>query len=118
MTLEFVRLFTDNFVNGNSECYKFLERIFCKREEITFSELCDNLKQVESESKKNLMVPYTNDYDYVFRFEAKSNHIMIALDVSPYMYKYDYATKCLSIQNLEDVLVLLLKLLIARKTSL
>jgi hypothetical protein len=43
---------------------------------------------------------------------------MIALDVSPYMYKYDYTTKCLSIQNLEDIMVLLFRLLVARKTQL
>lgn len=40
---------------------------------------------------------------------------MILMDVSHYMYRYDYATFSLSVQNLEDVMVLIFRLLTRRR---
>jgi hypothetical protein len=40
---------------------------------------------------------------------------MILMDVSHYMYRYDYATFSLSVQNLEDVMVLMFRLLTRRR---
>jgi hypothetical protein len=104
-------------VNGSSDCCKFLDRMFDEKQEMAFQELCDNLRLMETDHKNPLAHP-NMDNSYVFRFFAKSNHVMFVLDVSPYMYRYDYSTKCLSIQNLEDILVLLFRLLLKRKNEL
>lgn len=114
MSLDFVRLFTDNFVNGNTDCCKFLDKIFNSQRDISFKELCDHLHMMESEHKNPLAQP-VSDCSYMFRFFARSTHVMLVLDVSAYMYRYDYSTKCLSIQNLEDVIVLLFRLFLSRK---
>lgn len=81
---------------------------------MTFQKLLANLNLIEPDNRSSL-AHTSSDKSYVFRFLARSNHIMLVLDVSPYMYRYDFATKCFSIQNLEDVLVLLFRLLLTKK---
>lgn len=62
-------------------------------------------------------MPNAGETNYTLRLTCEHNHVMLLLDVSPYMYRYDYSTFSLSIQNLEDLLVLLFRLLGRRAAS-